>query len=63
MRSMMLPHPMKMCEGSYEPVIDASAPDGRCPVCGRIVPLASDGVAGIHNRDDLAEMVRRGDFG
>ena len=55
--------PTRMCEGSYEPVTSSDGQLGTCTTCGQIVRLASDGAAGIHNREDLLASVARGDYG
>jgi hypothetical protein len=60
---MTAPTLTRMCEGSYEPVTEADGQVGVCPVCGLMLALTKDGLAGIHNRVDLLAMVGRGDFG
>lgn len=52
------------CEGSRQPLIDVGTLWGTCTVCGHgmIHHNKGDDIAWRHDRPDVMEMMRRGDF-
>lgn len=58
------PEPIMIrCEGSRCPTHDHGHALGYCAMCGRLVVTEDDGIAYVHQREDLLAELARGDYG
>ena len=61
---MTTPSPLRIpCEGSDGEVHRLAANAGVCAMCGSLVTCDDEGLAIVHERNDVLGMIDRGDFG